>query len=59
MVKLGMSFIDKLEDIDLKLKLIQTLKEVTDKKIYLEVELTNLECKKTYVFLRWNTLGSL
>jgi hypothetical protein len=37
MVKLAMSFIDKFEDINLKLNLIQTLKEVTDKKIFLEV----------------------
>lgn len=38
MVKLGMTFIEKMPDLDTKLALIQTLKEVCDKKIYLEVE---------------------
>ena len=37
MVQLGMSFIGHINDISLKLRLIEVLKEVCDKKIFLEV----------------------
>lgn len=37
MVQLGMSFIGQINDISLKLRLIEVLKEVCDKKIFLEV----------------------
>lgn len=39
MVQLCMSFINLIQDLNTKLKLIETLKEVCDKKIFLEVEL--------------------
>lgn len=38
MVQLSMKFIDQLPSIDLKTNLINTIKEVTEKKIFLEVE---------------------
>ncbi len=37
MVQLGMTYIHLLQDMPLKLKLLETLKEVCDKKIFLEV----------------------
>jgi len=37
MVQLGMTFIPQIHDVPLKLKLIETLKEVCDTKIFLEV----------------------
>jgi len=38
MVHLAISFIDLLEDISIRIKLIETIKEICDKKIFLEVE---------------------
>lgn len=38
MVKLAMSFIDKIEDEDVKMNFIRAMKTVCEKKIYLEVE---------------------
>lgn len=37
MVKLAMTFIDKIEDEDVKMGFIQAMKDVCEKKIYLEV----------------------
>ena len=37
MVQLGMTYIHLIHDMPLKLKLLETLKEVCDKKIFLEV----------------------
>ena len=42
MVNVSMKFITQIENEELKLKLIDTLKEVCDKKIYLEVEYARL-----------------
>jgi hypothetical protein len=38
MVKLAMSFIDKIEDEDVKMNFIRAMKTVCEKKIYLEVK---------------------
>ncbi len=38
MVKLSMDFIPKIEDLDTKLAHIKTIRDVCDKKIFLEVE---------------------
>ena len=54
MVKLAMTFIETFSDLELKLKLIQTLKEVTDKKIFLEV--INYIIIKLNKYLKYNKL---
>lgn len=50
MVQLCMVFIDQLSNLDVKLGLIATLKEVTDKKIYLEVEYARC----CLMMVKWN-----
>jgi hypothetical protein len=41
MVQQAMGYIKEINDFDTKIELIKTLKEVTDKKIFLEVESFN------------------
>lgn len=50
MVQACMIYIDQLSNLDMKLKLIEVLKEVTDKKIYLEVEYARC----CLMMVKWN-----
>ena len=50
MVELCMTYIEKLTNLEFKLELINTLKEVCDKKIYLEVEYARC----CLMMVKWN-----
>jgi len=50
MVQVCMSKIESLQNMSIKLDLVKTLKEVTDKKIYLEVEYARC----CLMMVKWN-----
>lgn len=50
MVQTCMGYIDQIANLEFKLQLISTLKEVTDKKIYLEVEYARC----CLMMVKWN-----